>query len=110
MSDENNLTSDELLDEFMDDPDDIRVTLELDDEEIECAILTIFDVDEQDYIVLVPVDENDEPKQEGEVFIYRYFEDENGNPALDNITSDEEMDKVSDRFDEWLDEQEFDAL
>ena len=42
MSDQNNLTSDELLD----DPDDIRVTLELDDEELECAILTIFDVDD----------------------------------------------------------------
>ena len=83
MSDQNNLTSDELLD----DPDDIRVTLELDDEELECAILTIFDVDDQDYIVLGPVDENDEPRQEGEVFIYRYFEDENGNPALDNIAS-----------------------
>ena len=87
MSDQNNLTSDELLD----DPDDIRVTLELDDEELECAILTIFDVDDQDYIVLVPVDEN-------------------GNPALDNIASDDEMEKVSDRFDEWLDEQEFEEL
>ena len=106
MSDQNNSTSDELLD----DPDDIRVTLELDDEELECAILTIFDVDDQDYIVLVPVDENDEPRQEGEVFIYRYFEDENGNPALDNIASDDEMEKVSDRFDEWLDEQEFEEL
>ena len=106
MSDQNNLTSDELLD----DPDDIRVTLELDDEELECAILTIFDVDDQDYIVLVPVDENDEPRLVGEVVIYRYFEDENGNPALDNIASDDEMEKVSDRFDEWLDEQEFEEL
>ena len=40
----------------------------------------------------------------------RIFEDENGNPALDNIASDEEMEKVSDRFDEWLDEQEFEEL
>lgn len=104
MSDQNTLSSNEIID----DPDDIRVTLELDDgEETECAILTIFDVDDQDYIVLVPVDEDDEPMQEGEVFIYRYFEDENGNPSLDNIASDEEMEKVSDRFDEWLDEQEF---
>lgn len=107
MSDQNNLTSDELLD----DPDDIRVTLELDNgEATECAILTIFDIDDQDYIVLVPVDENDEPMQEGEVFIYRYFEDEDGTPSLDNIASDEEMEKVSDRFDEWLDEQEFEDL
>ena len=72
-----------------DDPDDYRVTLDLDDgTSVECAILTILEVDEQDYIVLVPLDENDEPIEEGEVFIYRYFEDEEGNASLDNIDSD----------------------
>ena len=30
--------------------DDIRVTLNLDEGDIECRILTIFDVDNQDYI------------------------------------------------------------
>ena len=49
-----------------DDPDDYRVTLDLDDgTSVECAILTILEVDEQDYIVLVPLDENDEPIEEG---------------------------------------------
>ena len=91
--------------------EDYRVTLDLDDgSTVECAILTILEVDEQDYIVLVPVDENDEPIEEGEVFIYRYFEDEEGNPSLDNIDSEEEFEKVSERFDEFLDEQEFNAL
>lgn len=100
-----------LENEFLDDPDDYRVTLDLDDgTSIECAILTILEVDNQDYIVLVPVDENDEPVAEGEVFIYRYFEDTDGTPNLSNIESDEEFEKVSDRFDEYLDEQAFDAL
>ena len=76
----------------------------------ECAILTILEVDGQDYIVLVPVDENDEPVEEGEVFIYRYFEDADGTPTLGNIESDEEFEKVSERFDEFLDEQEYDAM
>lgn len=94
-----------------DDPDDYRVTLDLDDgTTVECAILTILEVGDQDYIVLVPVDENDEPIEEGEVFIYRYFEDEDGNPSLDNIDNDEEFERVSERFDEFLDEQEFSEL
>ena len=45
-----------------------------------------------------------------QVYIYRYSEDEDGNPSLDNIDSDEEYEVVSDRFDELLDEAEFDAM
>lgn len=91
-----------------DDPNDYRVTLDLDDgTTVECAILTILEVEEQDYIVLVPVDENDEPVEEGDVFIYRYFEDREGTPSLENITSEDEFEKVSEAFDEYLDEQQF---
>lgn len=95
----------------LDDADDIRVTLNMDDgSDVECRILTIFEVDEQDYIALLPLDEDGNDNEEGEVFIYRYFEDENGEPSLDNITSDEEYEAVSDRFDELLDEELFDSL
>ena len=87
------------------DPQEMFVTLDLDDgSQLECQILTIFDVDNQNYIALVPVD-NDE-----EVIFYRYFEDEEGNPSLENIDSDDEFDAVSDRFDELLDEEEFDQI
>ena len=41
--------------------DDVMVTIELDGEDLDCEILTIFDIDNQDYIVLMPVDENGEP-------------------------------------------------
>ena len=94
-----------------DDPNNYRVTLELDDgQSLECAILTIFEVAKQDYIVLVPVDENDEPVEEGDVYIYRYAEDENGEPVLSNLESDEEYEKVAERFDELLDDQEFQSM
>ena len=87
------------------DPQEMFVTLDLDDgSQLECQILTIFDVDNQNYIALVPVD-NDEA-----VIFYRYFEDEEGNPSLENIDSDDEFDAVSDRFDELLDEEEFDQM
>ena len=80
--------------------DDILVTLELDDgTQAECEILTIFTVGEQDYIALLPLDEKGEPN-----------EDEEGNPSLDNIQDDDEYEAVADRFDELLDEEEFDSM
>lgn len=103
--------NDMITSQIDDDPDDFRVTLELDDgTTAECAILTILEMDDQDYIVLIPLDENDEPIDEGEVFIYRYFEDEDGIPSLENIDDDDEFERISDAFEEFLDEQEFNEL
>ena len=93
------------------DDTDILVTSDLDDgSQVECEILTIFTVGEQDYIALLPLDESGEANEEGEVFIYRYFEDEEGNPTLENIQDDDEYEAVSDRFDELLDEAEFEDM
>ena len=87
--------------------DDVVVTLNLDDgSEVTCEIITIFEVDEQDYIVLIPLDEKGEPNEEGEVYINRYFEDETGAPSLENILSDEEYAAVSKRFEEILEEDD----
>ena len=84
--------------------DDLTVTVELDDgTEMECMALTIFDLDNQNYIVLLPLDKDGNPAEEI-VYIYKYFEDEEGNPFLDNIVSDEEYNRVSLRFDEIQDQ------
>ena len=93
-----------------DEMDDIRVELELDDQTVECKILTIFETEGQDYIALLPLDENGEEPDEGEVYIYRYFEDEEGNPSLENIEDPEEAEIVTDAFDQLLDEQLFDEM
>ncbi len=99
-------TNDDILD-----PMDVYVTLDLDDgSTVECSILSIFSVQEQDYIALLPLDEKGNPNEEGEVYLYRYFEDEEGNPSLENIEDDDEFDIVSDRFDEIQDEQEFEEM
>lgn len=83
------------------------IHLELDDgSSIECIVVGIFPAGDYDYIALEPADE----EAEGEVFVYRYSEDEEGNPILENIESDEEYELVSEAFDELLDEMEFDEL
>ena len=89
--------------------EEVTVTLTLDnDEELECAVLTIYTVDDKEYIALLPMDENGE-NEEGDVFIYRYVEVD-GEPSLENIEDDDEYEAAADAFDEWLDEQEFEEL
>lgn len=92
---------------YIEDDEEMFVTLELDDDStVECQMLTIFEVEGQDYIVLLPLD--DDNADEGEVYIYRYFEDEEGNPGLDNIESEEEFEMVSEIFDQILEDGEYD--
>ena len=90
--------------------EEVTVTLTLDnDEVIECAVLTIYSVDNKEYIALLPLDE-DGDNEEGVVFIYRYVETEDGVPTLENIDDDDEYEAAADAFDEWLDEQEFEDI
>lgn len=90
--------------------EEVTVTLTLDnDEEVECAVLTIYTVDNKDYIALLPLDEEGD-NEEGEVYIYRYIETADGEPTLENIEDDDEYEAAADAFDEWLDEQEFEEL
>ena len=87
----------------------VTVTLTLDnDEVVECAVLTIYEADEREYIALLPLNEDGE-NEDGDVFIYRYKEVD-GEPTLENIEDDDEYEVAADAFDEWLDEQDFDAL
>ena len=100
MADEKNLNEEE---------QELTVTLTLDDDtEVECVVLTIFNAGEREYIALLPVEGAD--SEEGEVYLYRYSETEDGEPALDNIEDDDEYEAVADAFDELLDAQEYDEL
>lgn len=93
--------------------EEMTVTIELDDgQSITCAIITILTVNEKDYIILLPLDENGQ-NDDGEVWIYGYREDESdpdAEPELFFIEDDDEYEAVSDAFDEYLDNAEFDEL
>ncbi|MEG2349024.1 MAG: DUF1292 domain-containing protein [Hungatella sp.] len=89
--------------------EEMTVTLTLDDDtEVECVVLTIFTAGDKDYIALLPAE--GEESEEGEVFLYRYSEKEDGQPNLENIEDDAEYEIVAEAFDELLDEQEYDEL
>ena len=77
--------------------EEMTVTLTLDDgTELECVVLTIFEAGDREYIALLPLDGRE--AEDGEVYLYRYVEDVNGTPDLENIESDEEYEIVADAF------------
>ena len=99
--------NDHMNEKVNDEQTTVTLTLE-DDTEVECMVLTIFPAGDQEYIALLPMDSVDE--DEGEVYLYRYEDDADGNPNLTNIEDDDEYEIVADAFDELLDEQEYDDL
>ncbi|MBQ3905691.1 MAG: DUF1292 domain-containing protein [Acetatifactor sp.] len=93
--------------------EEMTVTLDLEDgSTVTCSIVTILEVEKQEYIVLLPLNDKGE-NEDGEVWFYRYSEnpdDPNEEPELGYIEDDEEYEKVADAFDEFLDNSEFDEL
>ncbi len=95
--------------ENLNDEEQPTVTLTLDDgTDLECAVIAIFPAGSNEYIALLPL-EGDEA-EEGEVFLYRFEEDKEGNPNLSNIEDDDEYELVADAFDEFLDSEEYDEI
>ncbi|MCR4989893.1 MAG: DUF1292 domain-containing protein [Lachnospiraceae bacterium] len=105
---------DEIFNEFENTEEEMKVTINLDDgTDVLCAVVSIFDYKDRDYIVLLPLNEDGSGNAEGEYWIYRYHEDPddpNKEPEIDYIEDDDEYEAVSDRFDEILDDSEFDEL
>lgn len=84
------------------------ITLDLEEGgQMECYLVATFPAGEYDYAALLPCE--GEKYEEGEVFLYR-FREEDGEPVLDQIETDEEFDIVSDAFDELLDSMEYDEI
>ncbi len=91
--------------------EDMTVTLNLEDRDVECAIIVILPVGDVDYMVLLPLDENGE-NHDGIVWFYRYVENEDImiDPDLEYIESDEELEAISLAFDEYLKNSEHDEI
>lgn len=77
--------------------DTINLLLE-DGTELKCIVLMTFQLDEKDYIALLPEGQED-------VFLYTYNEIEGGLDLM-NIEDDDEFDRVSVFFQEAFDEED----
>lgn len=87
--------------------DTISIILE-NNEEVMCDILAIFPLNDKFYVALLPQKPIPE-YEECEYFLYQYISDGENVELLD-IENDEEWELVEDRFEELLDEEEFNQL
>ena len=79
-----------------------QITLEFDEgDEVVCEPLFIFDFEEQDYIALVPIDEEND-----EVYLYVYNEFDNGEFEFLDIEDDAQFDRVVAEFERIIEEAE----
>lgn len=77
---------------------------------VNCAIMIVLTVESQDYIVLLPLDEKGQ-NHDGNVWFYKLIPGKDGgDPDLGYIDDDDEFERVSEAFDEYLDDVEFDEL
>ena len=89
---------------LFDDAEEATVSMELEDgTKLECDVIAIFEVDEHQYIALLP-DKVGDGYEENEVFLYRYDEGDGADVSLEPIDDEEEFERVADAFDEILDE------
>ena len=83
----------------------ITLTLE-DDTELECAVMGIFEVEDKEYIALLPLGDEEE---EEDVLLYGYKEISEEEFELALIEEEEEFELVSEAFYAlYTDEDEFD--
>ena len=89
--------------------DQITLTLE-DDSELVCDILAIFPVEDKEYIALLPQYPKGHPDADnGDIFLYG-FVDKGDDIELIDIEDEDEFDRISDAFDEYMDSAEFDEM
>lgn len=71
------------------------------------ALFSIFLKQRKRSVALLPLDENGD-NTDGQIYLYRFIDNgEEEEPGLENIEEDEEFDRVSAIFNEWLDTQDF---
>jgi uncharacterized protein YrzB (UPF0473 family) len=79
-------------------------------ETITCAIIIVLTVNSKDYIVLLPLDKNGQ-NNDGNVWFYEFiYHGEDGEPELGYISDDAEYEAVSEAFNLYLDDVEFDEI
>ena len=91
----------------------VDVEIETKDGKIEvvtCAIIIVLTVNNKDYIVLLPLDENGQ-NNDGNVWFYEFIVNGyDSEPELGYISDDTEYEAVAEAFNLYLDDVEFDEL
>ena len=107
MSEETKKVTEEIeLEEEMELEEEPTLLLSLEDgTEVTCIVLSIYDIEGKEYIALLPEDQDTDDEEEMDVYIYRFAEDAEGNPILDNIEDDAEYERAVNAFNDLFEEE-----
>lgn len=87
------------------DPEELTITLTAENGvQVECLVIALFEAGGQGYAVLLP--DLPEAREAGELFFYRYEEDDNGKPELGPILTEDEFRMVTDIFREIMEQKQ----
>lgn len=85
----------------MEDRENVVILTDEDGVETEFEIITMLEVEENQYCVLYPVDSDDE-----DAIVLKLIQNEDGEDMLTEIEDDEEFEKVAEAYEEWAEENE----
>lgn len=87
----------------MEENKELTITLSTDKGvKVECLVIALFEAGGQGYAVLQP--DLPEAKEAGDIFFYRYEEDEDGKPEISPILTKDEFEMVADIFREIMEQ------
>ena len=109
-----NSKKDNALAQILADKELVTMDVYHDDGYTTCIVAAILSIPESErkYVALLPIDEHGEYSPD-QAWFYRYLIDTtnpDADPDIENITDDEELEAVIDRYDEFLDEVAFEEL
>lgn len=89
--------------------DEVIVLIDDEGNEVEFEFLTTIDMDEKEYVVLLPIEENNtgEDMETEEVVILKIEQDKEGEDTFASIEDEDELNKVFEEFKKVM-EEEFD--
>ena len=82
----------------MDERDDIFVLIDEDGREVEFELLDTIEMNDNEYVVLLPLSDEDSDDETDEVVILRIEQDENGEDSFVSVEDEDELDAVFEEF------------
>lgn len=89
----------------MENNENIIVLSDENGEETKFEVVTVLEVEENEYYVLYPVESEEE-----DAIVLKLVTNEAGEDVLTTIDDDDEFDKVAEVYEEWLDSEEDEEL
>jgi uncharacterized protein YrzB (UPF0473 family) len=89
--------------ELMENNENIIMLSDENGEETQFEIVTVLEVDGNEYYVLYPVDSEEE-----DALVLKLDKNEDGEEILTTIEDDDEFEKVSEAYEEWLESEDAD--